>query len=123
MLTMLGCWASAETVLQDCQNSLQQGDYEQAKAVCENSLKAVTKDSTDEMNIMLYLIGIYHHLQNDQKLNYFIQQTYKHPTFNENTAAQYDWHRKVGQKFYFDADFFKSQRTPEPGFPDSPTNR
>jgi len=101
--------AVAQSALDHCEQSLQQGDYTQAKAVCENSLKDSLSDSTEELNILLKLIGIYHHLQDDKKLKHTINQAKQHPAFSSNIAAQYDWQRAVGQKFYFDAEFLQAK--------------
>ena len=108
---MLICFlAAAKTRLQDCQNSLQKGDYTQAKVVCESSLHDSVDGSDDELNILLILIDIYHHLQNETKFNRTIELTRHHPAFSSNVAAQYNLHRKIGQKFYAQADFFTSKQ-------------
>ncbi|WP_188364202.1 tetratricopeptide repeat protein [Marinicella pacifica] len=101
--------ATAQTPLTDCQNSLKQGDYAHARTICERSLQAVTKDSDEALGVLLSLIDIYQHLQNKPQLKQTIEQAFQHPAFASDTTAQYDWHRKVGQKYYFDADYVKAK--------------
>ncbi len=109
VLFLLCFVAAAKTPLQQCQDSLQQDNYQHARETCENSLQKVSPDSADELSILLQLIGIYHQLQNNAQFNRLIQVARQHPRFETNTAAQYEWHRKVGQKYYFDANFLKAK--------------
>ncbi|MCX7545820.1 tetratricopeptide repeat protein [Marinicella gelatinilytica] len=63
-----------------------------------------------ELNILLNLMTIQQHLQAPEKQDYYIAKAKKHPEFINNIAIQYDWYRKVGQKFYFAADYAQAKK-------------
>jgi len=94
----------------NCQNSFDLGDFDKADAICTNDLKSVVPNSLAELNILLNLITIQQHLQKPDKQDYFIAKAKEHPEFINDITSQYDWHRKVGQKFYFAADYNQAKK-------------
>ncbi len=91
-----------------CSDAITGGDYVLAQSICESAAQTVNEQdelSTDKNNELietwLHLVEISHELGEQDKEAYYLAKIKSHPFFSEHIEVQYQWNRRVGQKFYF----------------------
>ncbi|MCB1581617.1 MAG: tetratricopeptide repeat protein [Xanthomonadales bacterium] len=92
-----------------CDSSLKTGNYNQALTACNQALTDIPENDHASLSIYLQLVTINHELGKSQDEDYYLAKIKNHPGFIENIEIQYEWHRKVGQKYYFNADYEKAK--------------
>ncbi|WP_154222832.1 tetratricopeptide repeat protein [Marinicella rhabdoformis] len=88
-----------------CETSIQTGNYPKALQVCNRALDQADKNEKTTARIYLQLATIHHELGNKDDESYYLAKIKSHPRFIEDIKIQYEWHRKVGQKYYFSAQY------------------
>jgi tetratricopeptide (TPR) repeat protein len=88
--------------LSPCLDSVTAGDYNKALQVCEKQLESVELNQNKNIIVSLYLqlVDIHHALGNSELEDYYLAKTKNHPYFLQSIVIQYDWNRKIGQKYY-----------------------
>ena len=94
-------WATSE-IVDLCSTSLTSGDYENSLVICEQQLVTAgsNQDSKDVVEIYLLLVDIHHALGNSEQEDYYLAKVKNHSYFLQDIKIQYDWNRKMGQKYY-----------------------
>lgn len=88
--------------LETCRDLITQSAYSRAFDACRLALSKAQGD--EALNLLLHLVTASHALQNGKE-GHYLTQLKNHPLFAKHPLAQYEWHRKVGQKHYFEGDF------------------
>jgi tetratricopeptide (TPR) repeat protein len=99
-------WAASDSV-ELCSTSLTSGDYEKALAICEQQLESSEKkrSAKEVVEIYLLLVDIHHALGNSEQEDYYLAKIKNHSYFLQDIKVQYDWNRKIGQKYYMLGQF------------------
>lgn len=92
-----------------CAQSLNLGDYEQAKQLCLQQLELSSPQSVDSLYIYLELADISHALGEQILEAEYLKKVKEHNLFHNDITAQYRWNRKMGQSFYLKEDYFRSE--------------
>ncbi len=90
-----------------CETAIKQGHYAQAQPVCE---EALNDPDTDRIEVWLYLVEIHHELGHEEQESYYLAKIKTDPQFIESVDYQYQWTRRVGQRYYFLGDYDKANK-------------
>ncbi len=102
--------ASNGLVSDNCAQIIQSGNFHKALAVCNQALNHVGNESINALPIYLQLATIHHQLGNNEDESYYLAKVKSHSKFIEDIETQYEWHRRVGQKYYAAANYQLSQQ-------------
>ncbi|WP_210330722.1 tetratricopeptide repeat protein [Aliikangiella sp. G2MR2-5] len=95
---------------QACQNSIKMGNYQVALAECSRQLEKLEESAesqnrdTDRLYIYLSLVDIYHSLGEAPKESEYLSLIRQDQNFNQSPHIKYQWHRRMGQKLYFNKE-------------------
>lgn len=113
-LILLSFFISAQNAIEkketECNKSLLSGDYNQALVICSAALSSMNDDNTAQLYVLLQLATIHHKLGQTENEDYYLAKIKSHPKFIEVVEIQHEWHRRVGQKYYYEANYEESKR-------------
>ncbi len=92
---------------QPCTEVIKKGDYPAALKVCSDESH---RKSNQDIEVLLSLVEINHELGDDEQEAYYLAKIKTPPTFLENIEYQYQWNRRVGQKYYFLGDYQQAKK-------------
>ena len=99
-----------------CEVSIKKADYSQALKICQAQLESVLNKeqrektaSSDSLFLYLHIIEIYHALGQSEQESQYLREVKRHALFDQETKAAHQWHRKMGQKYYFAKDYEKAR--------------
>ncbi len=90
-----------------CAEVIKKGNYANALSICSEESK---QKKGQDIEVLLSLVEINHELGNEEQEAYFLAKIKTHPHFLENIAYQYQWNRRVGQKYYFLGNYQQAQK-------------
>ena len=81
-----------------CKEVIKKGNYANALLVCGDESK---QKNNQDIEVLLSLVEINHELGDEEQEAYYLAKIKNHPKFLEDIEYQYQWYRRVGQKYYF----------------------
>ena len=98
-----------------CDKVIKKGNYEHALKICRDQLdntleKEMLDNATSSNSLFLYLhlVDIYHALGKSQLESDYLRKIKQHALFEQEPEAAYQWHRRMGQRYYFAKDYKKA---------------
>ncbi|TDR17464.1 hypothetical protein [Marinicella litoralis] len=97
-----------------CADAITGGDYIEALPICESEVeKSASTEGLGQADIIdnwLHLVEIHHELGHTEQESYYLAKIKSHSLFVEHIEYQYQWNRRVGQKYYFLGDYLKADK-------------
>lgn len=98
---VIDVWASP------CDDAIKKGNHEEALLVCE---REANQNDSNQIEAWLHLVEIHHELGHDEQEAYYLAKVKNHADFITELKYQYQWNRRVGQKYYFLGDYQQAHK-------------